>query len=176
VKITEWESRLIALKGRELLKTMESNDLKHLSRGEPTHWPSGRNRLPDLVDFCIAKGIPQVFAVAKSCCDLSSDHSAILITPTADVLNHENEPILSNRHTNWDEIRRLVNERLTLNIPPKDEEDIEVSAVFFNDTIQWAGWNATPEHSRTLEAYDGYMLLVCCVLLLYYCHRPKTKL
>jgi hypothetical protein len=77
-----------------------------------------------------------------------------LITLAADALGHENELILSNRHTNWDEIRRLVNERLTLNIPLETEEDIEAAAKFFNDTIQWAGWNATPEHKRTLEAYD----------------------
>jgi hypothetical protein len=69
------------------------------------------------VDFCVTKGILQDFAVAKSCFDLSFDHSLILITLTADALNHENESILSNSHTNWDDFTRLVNERLTLNIP-----------------------------------------------------------
>jgi hypothetical protein len=33
--------------------------------GEPTYWPSDRNKLPDLVDFCVTKGIPQDFTVAK---------------------------------------------------------------------------------------------------------------
>jgi hypothetical protein len=45
---------------------MESNNLKHLSMGEPTYWPSDRNKLLDLVDFCVTKGIPQDFAVAKT--------------------------------------------------------------------------------------------------------------
>jgi hypothetical protein len=44
---------------------MERN--KHLSTGEPIYWPSDRNKLPDLVGFCVTKGIPQGFAVAKSC-------------------------------------------------------------------------------------------------------------
>jgi hypothetical protein len=30
--------------------------------------------------------------------------------------------------------------RLTLNVPLKIEEEIEVAVKFFNDTIQWAGW------------------------------------
>jgi hypothetical protein len=40
-KHTDWGSRLISHKGRELLKTMESNNLKHLSMV----WASGRNTL-----------------------------------------------------------------------------------------------------------------------------------
>jgi hypothetical protein len=99
-KHTDWGSRLISFEVRELLITMESMNLKYLSTGEPTYWLSDRNKLPDLVDFCVIKGISQDFALTKSCFDLSSDHSPSLITLTAEALNHENEPILSNRHTN----------------------------------------------------------------------------
>jgi hypothetical protein len=65
-KQTDWGSRLITPRGREILRTMERNNLKHLSMREPTYWPSDRNRLPDLVDFCVTKGIPQDFAVANN--------------------------------------------------------------------------------------------------------------
>jgi hypothetical protein len=74
-KNTDWGSRLITPRGREGLKTMERNNLKHLSTGEPRYWPSDRNKLPDVMDFCVTKGIPQDFAVAKPCFDLSSDQS-----------------------------------------------------------------------------------------------------
>jgi hypothetical protein len=66
---------------------MMESILKHLSMGEPIYWPSDRNKLPELVDFCVTKGIPQDFVVAESCFDLSSDHSPILITLTVDALN-----------------------------------------------------------------------------------------
>jgi hypothetical protein len=89
---------------------MERNNLKHLPTGEPTHWPSDRNKLPDLVDFSVTKGIPQDFAVAKSCFDLSSDHSLVLITLTSHMLNQEKQPSLNNRHTNWDDFRYLIHE------------------------------------------------------------------
>jgi hypothetical protein len=81
---------------------MERNNLKHLSMGETTYWPSDRTKLPDLVDFRVTKGIPQDFAEAKSCFDLASDHSPVLITLTSHALNQEKQPSLSNRHTNWD--------------------------------------------------------------------------
>jgi hypothetical protein len=29
------------------------------------------------------------------------------------------------------------------------KEDIEAAVKFFNDTVQWAGWNATPEHTHS---------------------------
>jgi hypothetical protein len=45
---------------------MESDNFKYLSMGEPTYWPSDRNKLLDIVDFCVTKGIPQDFAVAES--------------------------------------------------------------------------------------------------------------
>jgi hypothetical protein len=73
-KHTDWGSRLITPRGHEVLKTMERNNLKHLSTGELTYWPSDRNKVPDLVDFRVTKGIPQDFAEAKSCFDLSSNH------------------------------------------------------------------------------------------------------
>jgi hypothetical protein len=53
----------------------------------------------------------------------------------ADVLNQGKEPILTNRHTNWDDFRCLINERLSLNITLKTEEDTEAAAKFFNDKI-----------------------------------------
>jgi hypothetical protein len=82
---------------------MERNNLKYLSTADPTYWPSDRNKLPDLVDFYVTKGILLDFAVAKSCFVLPSDHSPVLITLTAHALNKEKQPSLSNRHTNWDD-------------------------------------------------------------------------
>jgi hypothetical protein len=112
-KHTDWGSRLITPRGHELLKTMERSNLKHLSVGKPTYWPSHRNKLLDLVNFCVTKGIPQDFAVAKSCFDLSSYHSLVLITLTVHALKQEKQLSWSNRYTNRDDFKHLINERLT---------------------------------------------------------------
>jgi hypothetical protein len=53
-KHADWGSRHITSKGSQLLKTIESNDLR-----EPTYWPSDSNKIPDLVNFCVTTGIPQ---------------------------------------------------------------------------------------------------------------------
>jgi hypothetical protein len=90
------------------------------------------------VNFCVTKGIPQDFAVAKPCFDLSSDHSLVLITLKAHALNQEKQPSLSNRHTNWDDFRHFINQRLTLNVSLKTDEDIEAAVKFFSVTIQFA--------------------------------------
>jgi hypothetical protein len=50
-KHTAWGSRPITPREREIYKTMEHLHLRHLSMGEPTYWPSDRNKLPDLFDF-----------------------------------------------------------------------------------------------------------------------------
>jgi hypothetical protein len=102
------------------------------------------------VDICVTKGIPQNFATVKSCFDLSSDHSPILVSLTTHAKNREKQPCLSNRYTNWDNFRHLVNEKLTLKVLLKTEENIEAAVKFFNDTIQWASWNATPEYSTVI--------------------------
>jgi hypothetical protein len=72
-------------------------DVDWIGLGEPTYWPYDRNKLPDLVDFSVTKGIPQDVAVAKSCFDLSSNHSPVLVTLTAQALNQEKQPSLSNK-------------------------------------------------------------------------------
>jgi hypothetical protein len=45
--------------------------------GEPIYWPSDRNELPYLVDLSVTKGVPQDFAVAKSCFELSRSFSGL---------------------------------------------------------------------------------------------------
>jgi hypothetical protein len=88
------------------------------------------------VNFCGTKGILQDFAVTKSYFYLSSDHSPISITLQADGLHEEKESSLTNKHTNRNGFRRLVIERLTLNITLKTEEDTNAAVKIFNDIIQ----------------------------------------
>jgi hypothetical protein len=99
-KHTDWGSRLISPRGRDVFKTMEQLNLQHLSTGEPTYWPSDCNKLPDLLDFCVTKGISHDSALPGSCFDLSSDHSLVLITLNLRALNHALQPSLCNSKTN----------------------------------------------------------------------------
>jgi hypothetical protein len=124
-KHTDWGSKLITPRGREILRMMEQLNLHHLSSGEPTYWPSDRNKLPDLLDFCVIKGIPHDSAFTRSCFDLSSDHSLILISLNLRALHQAPQPTLCNRETNWDYFRQLITTNLTLHVPLKTEAQIE---------------------------------------------------
>jgi hypothetical protein len=79
------------------------------------------------VDFCFTKVIPQHFAVAKSCFDLSSDYSSVR-----------------------NDFRHLINQRLTLNVSLKTEEDIE-AAVKYNGQVGMQRQNIQ-RHSRHTTA------------------------
>jgi hypothetical protein len=93
---------------------MEQLNLNHISTGEPTYWPSDCKKLPDLLDFCVTKGIPRDSALPTSCFDLSSDHSPVLITLSPSVLNQAPPPRVSNNKTNGDYFRHLISTNLTL--------------------------------------------------------------
>jgi hypothetical protein len=58
-----------------------------------------------------------------------------------------------------DDFIHLINQRLTLYVSLKTEEDIEAAVKFFNDTIQRAGWDATPEHTDMFKTYDCPILI-----------------
>jgi hypothetical protein len=82
-----------------------------------------------------------------------------LTTLEAHTLNQEIQPRLNNRNTNLDDFRQLINERLTLNVFLKTEEDTEAAVKCFKDTIQWTGWNAMPEHTDTVKTCDCPILI-----------------
>jgi hypothetical protein len=87
--VTAHTSRLRWLK-KQLCSSKQLNNLKHLFTGEPTYWPSDRNKLPELVDFCVTKGIPP-----RLCCSKIIFwpilHSLVLITLKACALHQTNQ-------------------------------------------------------------------------------------
>ena len=85
-KHTYWGSRTTTTNGRELLNAMRKNNLQRISSCQPTYWPSDMNKQPDLLDFCITKGIALQKVSVKSCLELTSDHTPILVTMHACLL------------------------------------------------------------------------------------------
>jgi hypothetical protein len=111
------------------------------------------------VDFCVTKGIPCNFADAKSCLELSSDHSPVLVTLSTQAILRLTQPRLCNRKTDWDPLSHLINERLLLKAPLKTDSDIEAAIKNINDIIQWTGWTTTPEHTEARQTYN-YPILI----------------
>jgi len=79
-KHVTWGERITTTKGRELHKAMSNNNLQYLSTRQPTFWPSDTNRQPDLLDFCITKGVNiQKFEI-DLCLELSTGHTPVIVT------------------------------------------------------------------------------------------------
>jgi hypothetical protein len=76
-----------------------------------------------------------------------------LFTLKAHALNQQKQPSLSNRHTNWDHFRQLINKRITLNVSHKTKEDIEAAVKFLNDAIPRADWNTAPEEEKRANTH-----------------------
>ena len=56
-KHTQWGSRLVTVRGKNLLNSVITNNLNYLTTYEPTYWPTDTNKIPDLLDFFITKNI-----------------------------------------------------------------------------------------------------------------------
>ena len=58
-----------------------------LSTGRPTYWPTDLNKIPDLLDFTVTRGLNTNKLKITSNLELSSDHTPIII-------EYRNKPIL----------------------------------------------------------------------------------
>ena len=150
-KHTLWGSRIISPKGRELFKVMLKMNLSHISTGTPTYWPTDKNKIPDVIDFCITKGLSSHLTKAVSSFDLSSDHSPILVSLFSQVKVFEQSACLHNKNTVWTHFKTTIRENLNLKCSLRNPADIENAIDYFNSTVQQAAWNSTPL-SKTNDA------------------------
>jgi hypothetical protein len=144
-KHTNWGSRLITQKGKNLLGAIHQDDLNRLSTGEPTYWPADRNKIPDL-DFAIINRIPTIHCDIKSSFDLSSDHGPIIITVNTEILLKEPVPRLYTKQTNCGKYQEFINQNIKLNIRLKEQNETEAAVHDFTVLLQKAAWKVTPPH------------------------------
>ena len=96
-------ARLVTPKGRTLLSEIRGCHGTYFSTGEPTYWPTDHHRVPDLLDFFVARGIAANQIRVEPVFELSSDHSPILATVGAHFLPvwsppHSLQTILTGTH------------------------------------------------------------------------------
>lgn len=143
-KHPQWSSRLTTTRGRELKKSIDNNNLKAISTPEPTHWPSDPNKLPDVLDFFITRGMSRYFYSISSSLDGSSNHISVMLTIGLEVIACEKSTSLYNKPTDWEAFRELVDKNLRLDVALKTETDIDDATYFFTTVIQSACWKCTP--------------------------------
>lgn len=129
-------------KGRRLYQSMFENNLHRITTGEPTYWPTDRRKKPDVIDFCIVKGISVYQFKAESSFDLTSDYLPILITLNATITKKDKSLILNNAKTDWNLFRDNLNNEIICKIQLKIREEIDGN---FTTIVQKAAWESTSE-------------------------------
>ena len=143
-KHTQWGSRLITARGKNLLKCINANRLNYLSTNEPTHWPTDTNKLPDLLDFFITKNISPRYIQINSSVELSSDHSPVIATINSTIVENQPNGFIRNKFTNWQLFRKVFNHSTSASISLKTNEDIEAATEYLNTSIINAIRSSTP--------------------------------
>lgn len=96
-KNIQWESRLNTPRGRELSRAIAIRNMDLITARQPTYWPTDRNKIPDLLDFFITKGVAKTNVVAESSLELWSDHTPVIITISTGVIYKTVTPNLYNK-------------------------------------------------------------------------------
>lgn len=150
-KHTQWGSRITTTKGRELLKATNEHGGTTISTGKPTYWPTDPNKIPDLIDFFIVKNMSPNYMQVDECHDLLSDHSAITLTLSENIIQKESNPTLVNKYTDWTSFKQLLDMKIKLNTPLSKEEDLDAELERFIKHIQTTAWECTPDRKRRLN-------------------------
>ena len=83
------------------------------------------NKQPDLLDFCVTKGIATQKVSVDSCLELTSDHTPTIVTIHTRVQQQPKKPSLYNKNTDWEIFRTLLETQINLKIPLKTEAEVE---------------------------------------------------
>ncbi|KMQ87932.1 reverse transcriptase [Lasius niger] len=121
---THWCSRYSSAKGKELLLAGRSLNCEFLSSGSPGYWPTDVNRLPDVINFFVVRGLSANYIKVETCLELSSDHTPVILTLSDSIIYKEPSSSLTNKKTDWDKYSTYLEENI-LNVPLKTYDQIE---------------------------------------------------
>ena len=142
-KHTYWGSRLCNPKGRNLYSAVLKNNLDISSPGQPTYWPSDHNKIPDLIDFAVTKGIHRDLISARVLNDLSSDHSPITFEIYEDPKLVVGTQKLTSHNTNWLQYKKYVSTHIHTNYTIENKEQIDDAVTVLNSILTNAAKNST---------------------------------
>ena len=143
-KHTQRGSRLVTARGKNLLKSITTNNLNYLTTYEPTYWPTDTNKIPDLLDFFITKNISPRHVQINSSAELFSGHSPVIATVGSAIIENPPNGLIHNQLTNWQLFREIFNRSTSASISLKTKADIETATEYLNTSIINAIRSLTP--------------------------------
>ena len=142
-KHTTWGARLITPKGRTLLSAIHGCHCTYYSTGEPTYWPTDHHKLPDLLEFFVARAVADNYIRVESVDELSSDHSPIVATIGTHALPRAVPRTLTTTHTDWDAFRAYIFAHIDPNLRIKQHSELDDATHRFTTLFQDVAWHST---------------------------------
>lgn len=162
-KHPDWGSRLTTTRGRVLHSACQRFDCHPIPPSGPTHWPADPNKIPDVIDFFVVKGIPSHNVKSECEEDLSTDYLPVLLTisntPTRDAIPQS----LVNKTTNWDRYRELVHENVNLNVRIQNQDDLDEKAENFSAILLQSIRQCTKYTNRSVPSIE-YPKFICSLI------------
>lgn len=140
-----WGSRLTSPKGKSLYESIINERLSTYSSGQPTYWPSDINKIPDVLDFFIVKGVNQSYIRTYWSQDLSSDHSPVLLIISSFIIEDNKQSSIHNNKTDWKYFSEWLINNSTANLPLKSALDVNEAIEYVTRQLHQAAWYSTPE-------------------------------
>lgn len=159
-KHLDWGSRITLSRGKELRQAIRDLGCNIHSSGNPTYWPTDRNKIPDLLDFFISKKVSPNFISIEDCYDLNSDHSAVILKLSEKIVRKSTKPSLSNSSTDWLSFKLEISSRIDLTIPLNSPDDVDIASENFIKLIQTTAWGNTKfvNYRKVCNNYPEYIM------------------
>ena len=152
VKHTAWGCRLISPGGgNELLGAITESRCEFHSSCSATYWPTDSNKIPDLLDFFISRGIATNFMEVNGIGDLTSDHTPVLLSLSSSVIKKTKKQNLTNKYTDWEKFREKVESMINLVVRLRTKTELERQTMQFIEILRQAAAQATPALRDRLE-------------------------
>lgn len=155
-KHAHWGSRLTNTKGKLLYKAASTHNCNFYSSGSPTYWPTDPQKTPDLIDFFVVKGLSNNHLYVKGSDELSSDHTPVIMTLSENIIMKTRLPKLTNKRTNWEKFRAILERKIYLESPLDSVDRIDLEVRQFVEDVHQAAKSSTPPESKKLQADVKY--------------------
>lgn len=134
-KHPSWNSRITTPRGRQMFDVILNNSAISLAGRYPTHWPTDTNKLPDIIDFYIAKGINTNYMIVEDTEDGTSDHCMTVLNLSSKVILKTKAEKLYNKTTNWNIFRHELDNALDGRLRLKSDTDVDDALSKFTEAI-----------------------------------------
>lgn len=151
-KHVDWGSIITTTKGSDLRKAVQETGCSFYTTGKPTYWPTGPNKILDLLDFFTSRKVFPNFIDTEEYFNLDSDHSAVILTLSERIIKKVNKSSLVNRTTDWESFRLELESKIQLNFQLRTKHQLETEAEKFNNIIQTTIWSNTKEITHRAAA------------------------